>query len=170
MILLPLQLILLHTPRHSQQLLLFLHMTALQTRGDRSTRIATRVHNVLAIMVLGIVQQGLNSRLREGPGAGVERLFLTPDDCLRVRVAIQVFAELLPWEGVELFDTRNGGISQVVLLAMLEERCEDLARAENDTLDFVVRLDLELCVVMMWVFNDPAEVAFTGKIFNWRSR
>lgn len=69
--LLPLQLILLHAPRHVQEILLLLQMRGLQTGRHRRRRVAASVHDVLPVVVLGVVQQGLDTRLGERPGASV---------------------------------------------------------------------------------------------------
>lgn len=66
-------------------------------------------------MVLCLVEQGLYSGLDETPGSGIERLFLTPDDVLGVGVAVKVLLKLLPGEWVQLFDTGDGGVGDVVV-------------------------------------------------------
>ena len=71
------------------------------------------------IMILGLIQQSLNPRLGEAPSARIERLFLTPDDCLGVGVHVEVFLEWLPGEGVELLDSCDGCVDMVVFGTVL---------------------------------------------------
>lgn len=92
-------------------------------------------------MVLGLVEQGLDTGLREAPGTRVERLLLAPDDRLGVGVLVQVLAELLPGEGVELLDTREGDVVDLVVRAVLVQGSVDLTRAEDDTVDLLGALD-----------------------------
>jgi len=79
--------------------------------------------------------------LGEGPGTGVERFFLTPDDGLRVRVGIEVFLQLLPWEGVQLLDTSDRSVLEAVVGTVLGESCVNLARAEDDAINLLWLLD-----------------------------
>lgn len=165
--LLSLELVLLDRPRHLQQILLLLQMTGLETSRDRCARVATGVHDVLAIVVLRVVQQRLDTRLRERPCAGVQRLFLTPDDRLRVRIRVEVLLELRPWEGVELLDPRDGGVLEVVRLAVLEQRSKHLSGAENHSVNLVVRLDLEVVdTLVRRVRDDPLEVRLARKVLD----
>lgn len=60
------------------------------------------------IMIDRLVQQRLDSRLREAPRARVQRLFLAPHDVLGVRVHVEIFFELGPRERVELLDAGDG--------------------------------------------------------------
>jgi hypothetical protein len=59
---------------------------------SRHTRrwISSGIHDVLAVMMLGVVEQCLNSWLGETPCACVERLFLTPDDSLGIGVVVKI--------------------------------------------------------------------------------
>ena len=61
-------------------------------------------------MVLGAIEQGLDSRLGETPCTGIERFFLTPNDSLGVGVSVEIFLQLLPRERVQLLDTGDGGV------------------------------------------------------------
>lgn len=143
-------------------------MTALQPRSDRGTRVATSVHDVFSVVVLGVVQQSLDSRLRERPGSSIEGFLLSPNDSLSVGVAVEVLLELCPWEGVELLDTGDGGVAEVVGLTVLEERGEDLTRTEDHTLDLLLGCELEGGVLLVhWVWDDPLEVAVTFEVLNW---
>ena len=117
--------------------------------------------------MLGVVQQGLDTRLRKGPGASVERLLLGPDNGLGVGVLVQVLLQLLPWEGVELLNAGDGGVVELVLGAMLNQRGVDLAGAENDAVDLFGGRDL--AGLMCRVRDDPLEVGVTGKVLNVRA-
>lgn len=74
---------------------------------------------MLVVVMLGLVQQGLNAGLCEAPRSRVQRLFLRPDNGLGVRVAVQVLFQLLPGEGVQLLDTRDGNVIQLFLSPIL---------------------------------------------------
>lgn len=145
-------------------------MRTLESRGYGRTRSASSVHNVLPVVMLRVIQQSLNSRLRERPGARIQRLLLAPNDRLCIRVAVEVLFQLRPWEWVELLDTGDGGVGQVVLLAVFEESGEDLAGAEDDAVDLVVRVELEFGVFFVGgVRDDPLEVTVASEVLDWRA-
>ena len=60
------------------------------------------------------------------------RLFLTPDDLARVRVATQDLRVFLPGESIKLLDTNERYIAPALLAARLQEIEIDLAGAEDD--------------------------------------
>jgi hypothetical protein len=153
--LLSLELVLLDREGSLEQLLLLSGVGSLQTGSDGCTWVASSVHDVLSVVVLGLVEQGLNSRLGERPGTGVERFLLAPDDGLGVRVLVEVLLELLPWEGVELLDTGDSGILDTSIGAVLVESSVDLTCAENDALNVFWRLN---ALAMLWIFDDPLEL------------
>lgn len=141
-------------------------MTALETGGNTGTWVSASVENVLPVVVLGLVEQGLNAWLRETPGTCIKRLFLCPNDRLGIGVRVEVLLQLSPWEGVELLNTGNGSVGEVVGLAVLNQGSVDLTSAENDTLDFLLWLDLELGGLVCWIGNDPLEVGITGEVLD----
>lgn len=110
-------------------------MAGLEARSHRGTGVTSSVHDVFPVVVLGDVQDGLDTRLREGPRAGIERLLLAPDDGLGVGVAVEVLLDLLPWEGVELLDTGDGRVSDALVEAVLVQRGVDLAGTQDHALD-----------------------------------
>lgn len=69
--LLPLELVLCDGESNLQQLCLLLGMASLQSRSNTSTWVASGVHNMLTIMELGLIEQRLDSGLRETPGTGI---------------------------------------------------------------------------------------------------
>ena len=140
--------------------MLFLEMDGLETGGHGSTRSATSVEDVTAVVVLGSVEQSLNTRLGVAPGTGVQGLLLAPDDVLGVGVAVQVLPELGPREGVELLDTSDGSVADVVSLAVLGQSGVDLARAEDHTLNLLGLID---GTAVGRVRDDPLEVRVTGE-------
>lgn len=145
-------------------------MTALETSGDTGAGVSTSVQDVSPVVVFSLVEQSLNTRLSETPSTGVQRFFLCPDNVLGVGVRVKVLLEHSPWEGVQLLDTCNGSVSELVLLAVLVQRCVNLTSAQNDTLDFLLWLDLELGVFLVcWIGNDPLEVRVTGEVLNARA-
>lgn len=164
--LLALKLHLLDLKRSIQQARLLLGVTGLETSGHTGTWVTTGVHDVLPVVVLCLVEKGLNARLREGPSTSVQRLLLTPDDGLRVGVHIEVLLELLPWEGVQLLNAGDGGVLDLLAGTVLVESGVDLTCAEDDTLDLVWVVD---GVAVFWVWDDPLELGILGELLNWRS-
>jgi hypothetical protein len=65
--LLALELGLLDVESGIQQVLLFLHVAALETSGDTGAGVSTSIENVSSVVVLGLVQQSLDTGLCEGP-------------------------------------------------------------------------------------------------------
>ena len=141
-------------------------MTALQSSGDTGTRVSTCVQDMATVVVFGSIEQGLDTGLGETPWSGVEGLFLCPDNGLGVGVRVKVFLELLPWEGVELLDTSDGRVGELVLLTVLDEGSVDLACAEYHTLDLFLGGDLEFRGLVGGVRDDPLEVRISGKVLN----
>jgi len=139
--LLALELVLLDSESHLEEFLLLLGVDVLETSGDRGTGVSASVHDVLAGMVLSVVEQSLDTGLGEAPGTGVERLLLAPDDGLGVRVHVEVLLELLPREGVQLLNAGESDIVDVILRSVLFESGPHLTSAENNTLNLVRRLD-----------------------------
>ena len=146
-----------------EELLLLLQMDGLETGGDGGTGGATGVENVTAVVVLGLVQQGLNTRLGVAPGTGVQRLLLGPDDVAGVGVAVQVLLQLSPREGVQLLNTSDGSVADTVGLTVLEESSVDLARAQDDTLNILGLIDL---LAVGGVGDDPLEVRLASELLN----
>lgn len=115
-------------------------------------------------MVLRAVEQSLDARLSVAPSTSVERLLLRPDDGLGVRVLVEVLAELLPGEGVELLDTGDGNVVDLVVGAVLVKTGIDLARAEDDAVNLLGSLDLARLVG--WVGDDPLELGLANELLN----
>lgn len=162
-----LELVLLHGESHIQKLLLLSEMDGLQTRGDRRAGAATSIHDVLAVVVLGVVEKSLDTGLGVAPSSGVQGLLLGPDNGLGVGVLVEVVAELLPWEGVELLNTGDGDVVKLVLGAVLMQRGINLARAENDAFNLLRSLDFTRLVSR--VGDDPSELGVAGEFFNVRA-
>jgi hypothetical protein len=129
----------------------------LETSGDGSTGVSASVHDVLAGVVLSVVEQGLDTGLSEAPGTGVERLLLAPNDGLGVGVLVEVLLELLPREGVELLNASDGDVVQVVLGSVLVKGSPDLTAAENNTLNLFRSLDSTSLV--LGIGNNPLEAS-----------
>lgn len=107
------------------------------------------------VMMLGLIQQRLNTGLDETPSAGIERLLLTPHDGLRILVAVQVLLELLPGEGVELLNTRDGGVLEALVGAVLVQCSVHLAGTDDHAIDLV---GFGNRFTVFWVWDDPLEV------------
>ena len=103
-------------------------------RGGR--RAAGIAHRALA----GVepVEHRAEPRLDEGPGAHVLRLFLAPDD-LGVGEARQEVAHRLQRERIELLDAQQVDVVDAARLALLVEVEIDLAGADDDAADLLVR-------------------------------
>ena len=115
-----------------------------------------------SVVVLCRIEQGFDSWLHKTPSAGVEWLFLTPNDRLSVLVRVEVIAELSPREGVELFDTGDGGCLAFFAerVTVFVERGVYLTSTYDDTVDILWFGD---SFTMFWIGNDPLEVGVTGE-------
>lgn len=164
--LLALQTLLVNGESILQEFLLLLEVDGLETGRDRGAGRTASVHDVAAVVVLGCVEQGLDARLDEGPGTGVQRLLLAPHDVAGVGVAVQVLAQLVPREGVQLLDTGDGRVANAVGLAVLDERGVHLARADNHALDLLRCVD---GVAVGRVADDPLEVRVVAESLDVRA-
>lgn len=158
--LLALQALLVDGESSLQELLLLLEVDGLQTGSHGGTGSATSVHDVAAVVVLGRVQQGLDTGLGVRPGTGVERLLLAPHNVLGVGVAVKVLLQLSPREGVQLLNTGDGGVADALGLTVLSEGSVDLTRAQNDALNLLGLLNGGSVSV---VRDDPLEVGVIGE-------
>ena len=120
------------------------------------------------IVMLGLIQQGLESGLGEAPRARIQRFLLRPDDGLGVGVGVEVFLELGPGERVELLHAGDCGRFEVIVGgAVLVEGGVDLAGAHDDAVDFVVGFDV--AGLVSWVGDDPLEVGVACEVGDGRS-
>ncbi len=138
-------------------------MCRLQSSSYTGAGVATGVHDVLAIMILCLIEQGLDSRLGERPCARIKRLFLAPNDCLGVRVHVKIFLQLLPWERVQLLNARDGGVGKFVVGPVLMQRSVYLAGTENNTVNL---RRVSNGIAVLWVRNDPSEMSIARKFLN----
>jgi hypothetical protein len=137
-------------------------MHVLQTSRHACAWISSSVHDVTAVMMLCLVEQSLDARLRETPGTSVERLFLTPHYRFGVGVRVEVLLQLCPWEWVELLDARDGCFAHTLFGAVFLERNVHLAGTEDYALDLVV--GIELAVFVTRIRDDPLEVGVAGEL------
>jgi hypothetical protein len=135
----------------------------LKTGSDGGGTGTTSVQNVAAVVVLGGVEQALNTGLGVRPGTGVEGLLLTPDNVLGVGVAVKVLLQLSPGEGVQLLNTGDGGVADTVGFTVLNEGGVNLTRAENNTFDL---LGLVNGGTVTLLGDDPLEVRITAQGLN----
>jgi len=138
-------------------------MRSLQSSSHRRRWVAASIHDVLTIVVFGIIQESLNSRLGKRPSTGIKRFLLSPDNSLSVWVLVEVLFELFPWKGVKLFNTGDGDVLEVLGGTVLVESGVDLTCAEDDTVDFIWFGD---GFTVFWVGDDPAELRFTGEFLD----
>jgi hypothetical protein len=141
-------------------------MARFQSGGNAGTGVSTSVHHVPSIVVFCLVEERLNSRLSEAPSARVQRLLLAPHNIPGVRVAVQVLLQLGPWERIELLDTSDGNIFDLVTGSVFGESGVDLSGAENDAFDLVMVLNR---LTMLRIRDNPLEVRLASKVFNVRS-
>lgn len=146
-----------------EEIYLLLHVTRLQSCCHTGAWVPTSIQHVSAVMVLCLVEQCLDSRLGEAPGTGVERLFLTPDDVLGVRVHVEVRFQLSPWERIELLDTGDCSRLELLTGAMLVYGDIGLTGAENDALNLVWFFDR---LAMFRIWDDPLEMGIPCKILD----
>ena len=104
-------------------------MHGLQSSCYTGAWIPAGVHDVLVIMVFGLVEEGLDAGLSERPSTGIEWLFLAPNNGFGIRVHIEVLLKLLPWEGIQLLNTRDGRILDALLAAVFMQCSVYLAAA-----------------------------------------
>lgn len=88
---------------------------------------------------------------------------MTPDDRLGIGVLVQVLFELLPWEWVQLLDTSNGRILDVVICPVLYKSSVDLTRAKDDSFYLGWLVDR---LAVFGVRNDPFELRVTSEVLN----
>lgn len=138
-------------------------MVGLQTRGDRCTWVTARIHDMLPVVMLGDIQDCLDTWLGEGPRAGIKRLLLAPDDRLGIGVAVEILLHLLPWEGVELLNTRDRRVGDLLLSTMLDQCRVDLSGTQDHALDVG---GLGNRGAVLWVRDDPAELRLAGELLD----
>jgi hypothetical protein len=120
---------------------------------------------MFAVVVLGLVEQGLDTGLHEAPGTGVERLLLCPNDGLGVRVHVEVLLQLLPREGVQLLNASKGYVVDLVIGTVLVKSGPNLTGADNNTVNLLRSLDSASLVFR--IGDDPLEASvLTAKVFN----
>ena len=139
-------------------------MRRLQACRHRGTGATTSVHDVFPVVVLRVIEQSLNTRLREAPRASVQGFFLCPDDGLGIGVLVKVLAQLLPREGVELLNPSNGNIVNSLVGTVFGKCRINLTRAEDDAVNLLVGLDGTR--LMGRIGNDPAELRVADKLLN----
>lgn len=138
-------------------------MAGLQSSSHTCARVTASIHDVFTVVVLCLVQKGLQAGLRERPGTGVKRLLLAPHDGLGVGVLVEVLLQLLPREGVELLNAGDGSILVALVGTVLVERGVDLAGTQDDAVD---RLGVVDAVAVLWVGDDPLELRVSSELLN----
>ena len=141
-------------------------MHGLQTGSHTSAWVTAGVHDVLAIMVLGLVQQSLQTRLSERPGTSIKGLLLAPNDGLGVGIHVQILLQLLPGEGVKLLDASDSGVLEAIVGTVLVQRGIDLTGTEDDAVDLLWIID---SVTVLWVRDNPLELGVSGELFYRRA-
>lgn len=91
---------------------------------------------------------------------------MTPDNGLGVSVCVEVLFEKLPWEWVQLLNTGDSSVLNVIVGAMLMKSSVDLSTTENDALNLLWLVN-SLAVLGIW--DDPFELRVTSELLNWRS-
>ena len=150
-----------------QECLFFPNVASLQTSRHTCTGVSAGVHDMPPVVMLGLVQQGLNSWLHKRPCASIERLLLTPNDGLRVRVSIQVVSQVCPREGVELFNPGDRGILVPVVGTVLVYCGVCLSSAHDNAVN-LFRLNDGLTV--LWIWDNPLKVRVAGEVLDAGTR
>lgn len=70
---------------------------------------------------------------------------------------------MLPWEGVELFNTGNGSLVESIRLTVFVKSGIDLTSAHNHAIDFFVGSDK---FTVLGIRDDPAEVRVASEILD----
>lgn len=160
---LTLQLILSDIPCLLEELLLLLDMACLQSRGHAGTWVSSSIHNVSSVVMLGCIQQCLNSWLDKTPCSCIQRFLLTPYNRLRVGIRIEVLLQLLPRERIQLFNTSDGGVLVPLSFTMLVKSGVHLTGTKDHTVNLFMGSDE---VAVLGIGNDPAKVGVAREIFN----
>lgn len=87
---------------------------------------------------------------------------MTPHNGLRVLVGVKIFLELLPREGIELFNASNGSVLDALVGTMLRQRSIDLTGTDDDAVDLVRLGD---AFTVFWIGDDPLEMRFASEVF-----
>jgi hypothetical protein len=143
-------------------------MDRLQSSRRTRARVPASIQDVSAIVMRGLIQQRLDTRLREAPSSGIQRLFLCPDNILSIGIAVEILFDLRPRERMQLLDTSYGSLFVLELATMACEIHIHLARAEDDALNVLARVNLTS--FMTWVFNDPLKVRLARECTNVGAR
>ena len=69
---------------------------------------------MLILVGLIMAEDCLQPGLDKGPGASVKRLFLCPNDLFKVRVFLELIANLCPREGMKLLNASDSNIVDFV--------------------------------------------------------
>lgn len=141
-------------------------MAGLQSSSNTGTGVSAGIHDVFPVVMLRVVQECLDSRLGETPCTSVQRLLLTPDDRLCVGVGVEVLLQLLPRERVQLLNSGDGSVLDVVVGAVLGESGIYLTGAKDDTVNLFRLID---ALAMFRIRDDPLELRFASELFNRRS-
>ena len=91
---------------------------------------------------------------------------MCPNYGLSVWIAVKVLLQLLPWEWVQLLNTSNGGVLDVVIGAVFLEGSVDLTGTENNTVNCIVVVDSS---AVLWILNNPSELRITSKLLDRRA-
>jgi len=150
-----------------QQVLFLFDVTCLQTGSNRSARRTSSVPNVLISMLAALAKDGLHPWLNVAPGTSIQGLLLGPDDVLGIGELFEFVAELSPREGVQLLNTGNGDVVDIVRGTVLVEGSVYLSGAYQKALALLRGLD---SVSVLRIGNEPLEVGVTGKVLDVGAR
>lgn len=116
-------------------------------------------------MLLSCVEDSLEPGPRKRPWTIIKRLFLAPDDIRRVGILLQVFADFLPREWMELLDACNGCISNTMRLAVFCQCKVYLASAVDHSFNAT---SVEYRVLEAWIRDDRMEFGFPDEVLHVR--
>jgi hypothetical protein len=141
-------------------------MRGLQSSSYTGAGIPSGVHDVFTIMMLCLVEKGLNTRLCERPCAGIKRFFLAPHDGLGIGVHVKILLKLLPREWIELLNPSDGDVFDIVVGTVFVEGDINLAGTEDYAVNLLRLFD---GVAMLWVRDGPSEMGIASELLNRRA-
>jgi len=106
-------------------------MSCLHSSRNAGAWGSTSVLDMLCTVVFSLTEDSFQSGLHKGPGTCIERLFLCPNDLLKIGVFLKLVTNMGPREGVELLDTSDSNIVDSAGGTLLHKGSINLARTEK---------------------------------------
>jgi len=146
--------------------LLFNVVSRLATGSNSTVRVSTSISKRDVLVLVGFLEDSGQSLGSVAPTTHVEGLFLNPDNLLEVRVAVKNISDLSKGEGMQLLNSEEGSVLDIVGLSGLGQGSKHLANRDNQTLSLLLGTNGN---TMGLVLNDPLEVRVISKVRERRS-